>query len=199
MSSGRRNWLGITLIVVGVLLLAGSLLEIDVEDISRVLFPLLLIAIGVGFFFGRPRVRPPALDELRQGLVGNVKETVADDRVDISNIIGKVNLHVTSRSFRGGSVSTIVGDMTVDCFQGGWAEGEQVLVLNGVLGKIRVNLPAGAAVKIAAHTLVGKTRVFEQDRNGFSATVIYATPGYAAASHRLRIDIANVVGEIIVR
>jgi hypothetical protein len=29
--------------------------------------------------------------------------------------------------------------------------------------------------------------------------VIYATPGYAAASHRLRIDIANVVGEIIVR
>ena len=191
MSSGRRNWLGITLIVVGALLLAGSLLDIDVEDISRVFFPLLLIAIGVGFFFGRPRVRPPALDELRQGLVGNVKETVADERVDISNIIGKVNLHVTSRSFRGGSVSTIVGDMTVDCFQGGWAEGEQVLVLNGVLGKIRV--------KIAAHTLVGKTRVFEQDRNGFSATVIYATPGYAAASHRLRIDIANVVGEIIVR
>jgi len=78
-------------------------------------------------------------------------------------------------------------------------KGEQALVLNGVLGKIRVDLPAGAAVKIAAHTLVGKTRVFEQDRNGFSATVIYATPGYAAASHRLRIDIANVVGEIIVR
>ena len=121
------------------------------------------------------------------------------ESLESSNVFGDVDIRITSPSFRGGSATTVFGDILVDCHGGGLADGEHKLTVSGVFGDSRLIVPPGVALDITAHSLVGDASVLDQKRGGISASVRYTTPGFDAAPKRLRISVSQVFGDIDVR
>jgi len=120
------------------------------------------------------------------------------DSVDVANFIGDLTLRVTSPSFRGGSASTVLGKVRVDCREGGLADGEHRLVVSSVSGNVTVLLPEGAAAMVTASAVVGGTAVFDQSQKGVAAALIHESPDYASAAKKLRVEASVVFGEVTV-
>jgi predicted membrane protein len=197
MAGSRGRWLGFVLIAVGVIFLLDSTGTLDLEDLIKTFWPVLLVIWGISMLI-RPGFRRHGWRR-DAGTVPSIAGSVrgdAGESLESSNVFGDVNIQVTSPAFRGGSASTVFGDITVDCHSGGLADGEQTLSVSGVFGDCRVILPPGVAVDVTAHTLAGDASVLDQTRSGISSSVSYVTPGYASAPKRLRLRVSQVFGDI---
>lgn len=200
MRHSRGKWLGFALIIVGVVFLLDSTGTLNIGDAIWTYWPLLLVVWGIAVLSrsGAHR-RPTAATQSPSPETALAGKPATGESIDSSNTFGDVNVRITSPSFRGGSASTVFGNITVDFRQGGLAEGEHTLAVSGVFGDSTVIVPDGAALDITAHTLVGEATVLDQKREGFSATIRYTTPGFDSAPRRLHLTISQVFGEIDVR
>jgi predicted membrane protein len=190
MPATRNSWFGILLIVFGVFFILDATTALDVGGLFTKTWPVLLILVGGYLLFRR-----------RLGSIiprGNDQSLKDDDSVDVGNFIGDLTLRVTSPSFRGGSASTVLGKVRVDCREGGLADGEHRLVVSSVSGSVTVLLPKGAAAMITASAVVGGTAVFDQSQKGVAATLIHESPDFASAAKKLRVEASVVFGEVTV-
>jgi predicted membrane protein len=201
MAGSRGRWLGIALIIVGAVFLLDSTGTYDLGDIFRTFWPVLLVLWGIAMITrtGSRRGRdstPPVTSTVTPTLTGTLSGA---ESLESSNVFGDVDIRITSPAFRGGSATTVFGDITVDCRQGGLADGEHSLSVSGIFGDSRVLVPPGIALDITAHTLAGDATVLDQKRSGVSASLRFTTPGYDAAPKKLRISVSQVFGDIDVR
>jgi lia operon protein LiaF len=200
MARSRGNWLGVSLIIIGAIFLLDSTGTFDIGDLIRTYWPLLLVIWGLamltrpGFLRSRAQAGPAS-----PGIVPGAGNINQGESLESSNVFGDVDIRVTSPSFRGGSATTVFGDISVDCHQGGLADGEHRLTVSGVFGDSRVIVPPGVALDISAHALLGDASVLDQKRGGISASVRYTTPGFDSAAKRLHISVSQVFGDIDVR
>jgi hypothetical protein len=212
MARSRGKWLGFSLILIGLIFLLDSTGTFDIGDLIRTYWPLLLVLWGVamltrpGFRRRRWSAEPGAPGNSPANAPGNVTVNPAGasgagsaESIESSNVFGDVDVRVTSPSFRGGSATTVFGDIMVDCHQGGLADGEYKLSVSGVFGDSRIIVPPGVALDITAHSLVGDASVLDQKRGGISASIRYTTPGFDTAPKRLRVNVSQVFGDIDVR
>ena len=200
MARSRGRWLGFSLVLIGIIFLLDSTGTFDAGDLIRTYWPLLLVIWGItmltrsGFRRSLPAAVPaPA------GTFPGAATTDQSESLKSSNVFGDVDIRVTSPSFTGGSATTVFGDISVDCHQGGLADGEHSLTVSGVFGDSRVIVPPGIALDITAHALLGDVSVLDQKRGGVSASVRYTTPGFDGAPKRLRVSVSQVFGDIDVR
>jgi lia operon protein LiaF len=197
MAASRGKWLGFSLIIVGTVFLLDSTGTFDIGDLIWTYWPLLLVLWGLAMLMrpGFRRTRAP-FGQASAGIVQGAGNTHQGESIESSNVFGDVDVRVTSPSFTGGSATTVFGDVSVDCRQGGLADGEHRLTVSGVFGDSRVIVPPGIALDITAHALLGDASVLDQKRGGISASVRYTTPGFDSAPKRLRISVSQVFGDI---
>jgi lia operon protein LiaF len=201
MAGSRGKWFGFALILAGVVFLLDSTGTFDLGEIMKTFWPVLLVIWGIAMITrtGLRRHRDPA-PVVTAAVAGSVTGSGSTaESLESSNVFGDVDIRVTSLSFRGGSATTVFGDITVDCRQGGLAEGEHSLTVSGIFGDSRVLVPPGTALDITAHTLAGDVTVLDQKRSGVSASLRFTTPGYDTAPKKLRINVSQVFGDIDVR
>jgi lia operon protein LiaF len=199
MGSTRKFWWGGVLVVLGVLFLLDNIGVLAFREVVHTYWPLLLVILGL-FLLRRQRIRtngaaPAGSDEWNKSADERNAPSPAEE-LQSSSILGGLNLRVTSSSFKGGSVSTVIGDLMLDLTGAGIAEGEHRLKLSSVIGDVEVRLPKGAAFAVSANALLGSVRVNEQSKDGFSSTVVYETPEYSSAPKRLRLAVSQVLGDI---
>ena len=113
-----------------------------------------------------------------------------------SSVFGDISVKVSSRRFRGGSISTVFGSTSLDLSSAGFAEGDHELRIHGVFGESRLILPRDAAVAISASSVLGDLVIFGQQKGGISSEIQHMTPSYALASSKLRISITRIFGSI---
>ena len=198
MARSRGKWLGFSLIIVGMIFLLDSTGTFDLGDLFSTYWPLLLVAWGV-VMLTRPGFRRRAAGTPVPGIVPGAGSTDPAESLESSNVFGDLNIQVVSPSFRGGSATRVFGDITLDCRQGGLADGEHRLTVSGVFGDSRVILPPGVALDVTVHSLAGDVSVLDQRRSGISASLRYTTPGFDGAPKRLRVSVSQVFGDIDVR
>lgn len=200
MASSRGKWLGFSLIIIGIIFLLDSTGTFDIGDLIGTYWPLLLVLWGLAMLTrpGFRRFRAPS-GPAPAGIVPGAGNTHQGESLESSNVFGDVDIQVTSPAFTGGSATTVFGDISVDCHQGGLADGEYRLTVSGVFGDSRVIVPPGIALDITAHALLGDATVLDQKRGGISASVRYTTPGFDSAPKRLHISVSQVFGDIDVR
>ncbi|HUI11604.1 MAG TPA: cell wall-active antibiotics response protein LiaF [Bacteroidota bacterium] len=197
MAHSRGRWFGLVLVGIGVIFLLDSTGTIEFSEAMRTFWPLLLVLWGLWILTrGRRLRRWERRAEPPPGVFTNVAQTSAGESLQSSNVFGDLEIRVTSPSFRGGTVSTVFGDLVVDLSPGGLADGDHQLSMSGVFGDARLMIPRGAAVEVTAHTLAGDLTVMDQTREGFSVSLKYATPGFETASKRLHVSISQVFGDI---
>jgi predicted membrane protein len=191
MQKSPHAWFGVLLIVLGAFFLLDATGAVSLNALFSNLWPVALILLGAYMIF-RPRIG--------KSFSGSTdEEQDQTDSIHMSNIFGDVSLRITSPAFRGGSASTILGKVEVDCREGGVADGEYRLTASSVLGGVTVLVPPNTPVSVSAQTLIGSTQVFDKEQKGIAATLSYESPGYASAARKLRIDVSQVLGDCRVR
>ena len=201
MHLGRLGW-GILFVVVGILLLLENMGVLSFGEFVRLYWPLLLVLLGI-MVLRRPYATLKAgggrAELFRASSSATAGGQEATERLNSSSMLGDVTVRVASKSFRGGFVSTVFGDMHLDLTEGGLADGEQLLKISGVFGDIDVRLPADMVIAVSAHALAGRVQVGEQAKEGFSCTLVHEAPGYGTASRKLHIAVSHVFGDITIQ
>jgi hypothetical protein len=193
MKKRREAWWGFLLIAVGVIFLLNEAGGLHLGELIGKWWPALLIIAGVSVLSGRGRFLPV------KPFPAGTQATAQGDRLSQSNVAGDVALTSSSSAFAGGTVTTVFGDVTIDCHAASFATGESRLSVSTVFGDAALRVPPGSALRVTAHTLFGDATVFDVQRGGISAHLVYETSGYAAAPARLLVEISQVFGDIDVR
>jgi predicted membrane protein len=188
------------LIAAGALLLLDNMSVVDVGDFLSTYWPILFIRWGIAVI--RRRTSPDGASTSHA-----VESSVFDDQhtdstaehLMYSNVFGDINIRVSSKSFRGGSVSAVFGDTNVDLGDAGLSDGEHTIRISGVFGDATVALPHDTAFAVSGSTVFGDVRVLDQKKAGFAPSMTYESPGYDAAAKKLRVYAQQVFGDVVVR
>jgi lia operon protein LiaF len=190
--NGNR-WVGIVLIVLGLLFLFEQAGALDFGELFRDYWPVLLVLWGVWLLVRR------ATQQRERPVAGPGTGPENSESLLVSETFGEIDLHSVSKKFQGGTVNGVFGDLKVDASGAVLAEGEQKLTINGVFGSVRVLLPKDQAASVNASTVLGHVTVFETRQGGFASTVNQESPDYGSAPRKLRVKASTVFGEVEVR
>jgi predicted membrane protein len=193
----KRPYLGpLILIALGVLLLLDKLGIAEFGEIISTYWPIILILVGLRMFFRYGRSHHEAgLSPDATVFSGSTQESTGTT-ISSSNVFGDVDTKITSKEFRGGSISNTFGDMNVDLAEIQLAEGEQTLKLDGVFGDLHVLVPKDIEIFVTTHSVFGDVRVLGNVKTGFGQQISYSTPNYAGATKKLRIISNQVFGDV---
>jgi predicted membrane protein len=169
------TFLGGTIIVVGLMLLAGNLLNINVWEL---IWPLGLIVLG-GWLLLRPhRAATGANVDFR--FLGEIRRNGA--------------WQVTPEE-----MTAFVGDIDLDFRQAVVPVGETKLHLSGFIGDVHVTIPAGFGLRVVSSAFVTDVQFMGQKHEGFLSPVEFSTPSYAAAERKVLLETAWFVGDMRIK
>jgi hypothetical protein len=213
-----RNFIwGFLLIGFGFLILLDNLGYADFSEVVHDYWPLLLILWGVSILIKRNREQaaaaaqagmapppqsahgtppPPPAGTVPPPPGQTYSAGVTTDLIHDSNVFGDVHTKITSRQFKGGSVSTVFGNSIVDLSSADVATGDHELRISGVFGNCTVILSQGMAASISASTLFGDVVNLDRARSGISSEVLATTPSFMTSTNRLKITIHGVFGRV---
>lgn len=202
----RGSFWGLALVIVGFAFLGDNLGWFDF-DIWEIVWPLIIIVFGLNLLIRRnrrveihatveatppgastPPPPPPPFSGAAQG--------ASTDRINESHAMGELDLVVDSQAFRGGAVSTVFGDVRLDCYRAVLADGEQQMSVNTVFGSVKIVVPPTWEYTVEATTVFGEVEAASTRRGGIFSNVVATTQGFETAPRRLRINASTVFGEI---
>jgi predicted membrane protein len=196
MSAHRRPYLGaLILIILGILFLLDNLGIADFGTVIATYWPLILILIGIRIFFRYGRGPSQTTSSAEPMTMGTTQESSAST-VHNSNVFGDVDMKISSKDFRGGSISNVFGDMNIDLSEIALADGEQLLKLDGVFGDLHVLVPKDIEIAVTSHSVFGDVRVLGNMKTGFGQEIFFSSPNYSGASKKLRILSNQVFGDV---
>jgi predicted membrane protein len=150
------SWL---LIGLGVIFLLTTNDIIDKHEIWKY-WPILLVILGISIVFNRGRVFAPRYYgkiDLKKGEVkeGDESRATSDDRIDESTMFGSISKRVTTKSFKGGSISVIFGGAEIDLRSAQLAEEGAVLDISTIFGGVDIRIPESWMVQTRSSAVLG--------------------------------------------
>jgi len=190
---------GCLFIVVGGLLLLENIGLTDVGNLICTLWPLVLIGVGLWMIHTSKGQRHTAEGQVRKSQRGDQRVRSESDRVMVSQILGDVDVTISSQNFHGGHISTVFGDILVDLSEIDIASGEGELTLHNVFGDIEVTTPRNVAFAVRGNCVVGDIRILANRQAGLFAKGDYKSEGFDQAAQRLRMYASHLFGDIKVQ
>lgn len=97
-----------------------------------------------------------------------------------------------------GVIRTAIGDIHLDLRRATLPEGETEATLLCWVGTIQIQAPADVGLDVEAQTFVGTVDVLGVREEGLIRDINVRTEGYEQATHRLRLRLSTVIGEVLV-
>jgi predicted membrane protein len=200
---GRVFWGGL-LILFGVLLLFDRMNMLDFGEVMHDYWPLILVFIGVKMilFPSKPRTQTSS-SSVTEPLPGEQQWQSTTDPAMVSNyltenrFIGDIHLRLQSDDFRGGTVSTFIGDVKIDLANVMiTTPGDRFLTMSGFIGDATLYMPKDIAHSIQASALIGDFKVFGKKDEGFGLNRIYKSANYDQAEVRLNVRVSFFIGDV---
>jgi len=150
------SWLMIGLGVI--FLLTGNDI-IDRHEIWKY-WPILLVILGISIVFNRGRGFTPKYYykiDLKKGAgkEGDESSASSDDRIDESTIFGSISKKITTKSFKGGSISVVFGGAEIDLRTAQLAEEGAVLDISTIFGGVDIRIPESWPVQTRSSAVLG--------------------------------------------
>lgn len=173
-----RPALAVFIIAVGVVLLLNALgVGVDVGDILLAILAVFVILVGLSLL---RRSRRP----VRQAFV---------DR-----FVGELRV-ATPATLEDATYQVTFGELLLDLTKSQVPQGERAIQASVVAGRLEVLAPKDLALSLDAEVTVGSVRVFDRESAGFFRTMTYASPDYATAARKVRLEADVTMGELVVR
>jgi len=183
------------LLVLGVLFLLDTLDVASFGHVMRTYWPLILIFLGIALLLRRQRVTPTVEQPKSIGGMSEGSESPADT-ISETSVFGNTYVRATSRSFKGGSVSAVFGNVEINLASAELASGEQHLGVHGVFGGVRITLPKDVGVVVRGNCMFGEIIVLNQKRGGIGSEILYKSENYDSADRKLNITASQVFGDV---
>ncbi len=174
----RNKWqiyIGILIILVGLMFLIGNIFDVDVGAFC---LPVGLIGLGVWLLL-RPRLISPDT-AIRMKLVGDVRRRgdwqVADEEIWIG--VGDVRLDMTS-------ADVPVGETRIRVF--------------GFVGSVTLLVPEGVGVSVSSTAFVTEAKVLGQKHERFLDSFHLVSDEYETAERKVQLETVSFVAELKVR
>ena len=167
--------LGATLVAIGLLVLLGNLLGVN---LWRLFWPLVLIGLGAWVM-----LRPSMVKEgtaVTQRFIGDIKRS------------GPVRVQDEE-------MFLLIGDIDLDLRDAIWPEGETRLRIMGFVGEAEIRVPENVGVSLSSTALVSSVRWHDRKEEDLFLPLQIESEGYAEAHQRLRLEVIHLVAEIEVR
>lgn len=168
----KRNQVifGVLLLGLGLLLLLGVVLEINIWSL---MCPLFLIVAGVWLLL-RPRLEDLPFN---LKLVGDIRRR-GDWQVEPEDIW------------------LFVGDVVLDMSEAVLPDGETDLKVQGFVGSVKLRIPQGIGVAVNSTAFVSDVRLEGQKQNAFIMPVIIKSPEYDTLVKKINLETLYFVGDI---
>lgn len=166
---------GALLVLAGVIFLLGAIFHVDVGPIC---WSVLLIGVGIWLVL-RPRWQAPG-QATEVSLLGSIRR--------------RGSWVVRSEEFWMG-----VGDLELDLMQATLPPGETVWRIYTFVSDVDIFVPQSLAVSVHANGFVVDAKLPDRNLNSFLSPVEYASPDFAMAENRLRIEMNAFVADMTLR
>jgi predicted membrane protein len=153
------DFAGWLLIGLGVIFLLTGNDIIDKNEIWKY-WPILLVFLGISIVFKRGRVFAPGYHykiDLKKGVgkEGDESRASSDDRIDESTIFGSISKKITTKSFKGGSISVVFGAAEIDLRSAQLAEEGAILDISTIFGGVEIRIPGSWIVQTRSSAVLG--------------------------------------------
>jgi predicted membrane protein len=150
------SWLMIGL---GVIFLLTTNNIIDRHEIWKY-WPILLVIVGISIVFNRGRgfaSRHHYKIDFKKGAgkEGEESRSSSEDRIDESTIFGSISKRITTKSFKGGSISVVFGGAEIDLRSAQLAEKGAVLDISTIFGGVDIRIPESWVVQTRSSAVLG--------------------------------------------
>lgn len=179
-----RGFWGLFLLGVGTLWILDNfnVIHFDFGDALALLFPMLLVAIGLLLLL-RPRTGASQ---------GNLTDK------SIFRIFGDVKLSGDNIDANGLEATVIFGDVDLDLTRARFADGDSGIDFQTVFGDVEVKVPENVAVSASGSSAFGDIKILGKSEGGVGNRVSAADPNFESQAKRLRIHASTVFGDIVI-
>lgn len=180
-----RGFWGLFFLAIGTLWILDNfhVINFDFGDALALLFPMLLIAVGLLLLL-RPHSNPHT---------GGTPESK-----HIFRAFGDVKLSGENLDANGMEATVIFGDVELDLTRAHFAESENAVDFQTVFGDVEVKVPENLAVSASGSSGFGDIRIFGKTEGGIGNRLASADPNFESQTKRLRIHASTAFGDIIV-
>lgn len=137
---------------VGVVFLLGEVQKWP-YDTAQFIWPVVMIGIGLMVIFKR-NFSTREWAEKKKQFGANVTSVSGDDVLDVTAIFGSVDRVITSKAFRGGDVTAIMGGSVLNFIKAD-IEGTATLDVTAIMGGCEIIVPANWNVKVDINSIMG--------------------------------------------
>jgi lia operon protein LiaF len=167
--------LALIVIAVGVVLLVGSVLQINFWVLC---FPVLLILLGLVILF-RPQLVGSDSD-VRYKLLGDIRRSdewsVADEELWIG-----------------------VGDVRLDMTKADIPHGDTEIRIWSFVSSVQLSIPDGVGVTVSSSAFITDAKFLGRKREGILSPVRFSSDDYETAERRIRLENIAFVGDLSVK
>jgi predicted membrane protein len=175
MRNTRQIFVGIAIIVIGLIALIGSVFDVD---LGRFLCPTVLILAGV-WLLVRPRMASPGT-AFTAKLLGDVRRSgewqVAEEEITLG-----------------------VGDIELDMARADIPSGETRIRASGFVNGVKLTVPPGVGVTVTSMAFLTEARVFDRQYTRFFAVSQFASEDYETAERKVHLDLTYFVADVKIR
>ena len=139
---GIGNFIWLT---IGIVLLLAAQQIIDISEIGKLIFPAILIALGMGMIFK---------DTVRSKINDKVKELNKENREEYYATFSGQKLNFTGDEFKGANTNAIFGGVDIDLRNANITQ-DQIINATAVFGGIDVLVPNNINVKVVSNSIFG--------------------------------------------
>ncbi|MFN8595873.1 MAG: cell wall-active antibiotics response protein LiaF [Anaerolineae bacterium] len=167
--------MGVVLVGLGALFLLNTWLHINVWGLF---WPGLLILLGVVILARSRTVTPGTRNDFV--LIGDVHRFGAGPLTNEDVWIG-------------------IGDLDYDLTQADIPTGETVLRVQGLIGDVKLFMPANVGLSISANGLITDAKVLGEQHSYFLNPYRYTSEGYAEAERKIKLETAFFINDVKVK
>ena len=151
----------VILLILGILFQARNLDLINV-NIFRTFWPIILIIVGIKIIFGKDKVfvhkefssSSKGFDT--KSTAGTNSSTNEDDYINESALFSGINTRVGSQDFKGGTISSTMGEVKLDLRDAKLHNNEASLNISVVMGEVKVYVPSNWKIKYSGKPIMGE-------------------------------------------
>jgi hypothetical protein len=163
------------LILIGVLILAGSIFNVNLWNYF---WPVLLILLGVWVLL-RPRW---------PGAKGPV------DIVFFNNLRRKGTWQV-----KGEEILVFLGDVVMDLTSAEIPSGETVYRIYGFIGDVVLTVPQDVGVSVSSAAFINEVKIFGKKHSSILIPIEATSDTYQAAERKIRLDVAFFISDVKIK
>jgi predicted membrane protein len=175
MHNTRLIFVGIAIIVIGLIALIGNIFDVD---LGRFLCPTVLILAGV-WLLVRPRMISPGT-AFTTKVLGDVRRSGEWQVIEEEITLG-------------------VGDIELDMTHADIPIGETHIHASGFVNGIELIVPQGVGVIVTSTAFLTEAKIFDQKHTRFFDASRFASEDYETAECKVHLDLSYFVADVTVR